>query len=112
MPHPFPPRRSSDLSADLVAERPRHPVFPHHARTRRQVEPVAGRPDRGEPAPPADAAGRVGSKLGSGPALSKAEPKRPARVQISRPRSEEHTSELQSLMRNSYAVFCLEKKKT
>src|SRR3546814_6138083 len=27
-------------------------------------------------------------------------------------RSEEHTSELQSLMRNSYAVFCLEKKKT
>src|SRR3546814_3534236 len=27
------------------------------------------------------------------------------------PRSEEHTSELQSLMRNSYAVFCLETKK-
>src|SRR3546814_1246003 len=26
-------------------------------------------------------------------------------------RSEEHTSELQSLMRNSYAVFCLQKKK-
>src|SRR3546814_7319002 len=26
------------------------------------------------------------------------------------PRSEEHTSELQSLMRNSYAVFCLKKK--
>src|SRR3546814_5696693 len=25
-------------------------------------------------------------------------------------RSEEHTSELQSLMRNSYAVFCLKKK--
>src|SRR3546814_10499692 len=27
------------------------------------------------------------------------------------PRSEEHTSELQSLMRNSYAVFCLKKNK-
>src|SRR3546814_6272151 len=27
-------------------------------------------------------------------------------------RSEEHTSELQSLMRSSYAVFCLKKKKT
>src|SRR3546814_10024358 len=27
-------------------------------------------------------------------------------------RSEEQTSELQSLMRNSYAVFCLKKKKT
>src|SRR3546814_2107090 len=29
-----------------------------------------------------------------------------------RTRSEEHTSELQSLMRISYAVFCLKKKKT
>src|SRR3546814_1947805 len=28
------------------------------------------------------------------------------------PRSEEHTSELQSLMRNSYAVFCLKKQNT
>src|SRR3546814_10025030 len=27
-------------------------------------------------------------------------------------RSEEHTSELQSLMRSAYAVFCLNKKKT
>src|SRR3546814_4922999 len=31
---------------------------------------------------------------------------------LSSPRSEEHTSELQSLMRISYAVFCLKKKKT
>src|SRR3546814_9364610 len=31
---------------------------------------------------------------------------------LQRPRSEEHTSELQSLMRISYAVFCLKKKKT
>src|SRR3546814_2036420 len=30
---------------------------------------------------------------------------------FSGPRSEEHTSELQSLMRISYAVFCLKKKK-
>src|SRR3546814_3413757 len=30
---------------------------------------------------------------------------------IDRERSEEHTSELQSLMRISYAVFCLKKKK-
>src|SRR3546814_3959219 len=30
---------------------------------------------------------------------------------LSDPRSEEHTSELQSLMRISYAVFCLKKKK-
>src|SRR3546814_8886381 len=31
--------------------------------------------------------------------------------QLGSRRSEEHTSELQSLMRNSYAVFCLKKKK-
>src|SRR3546814_10090321 len=31
--------------------------------------------------------------------------------QAEQERSEEHTSELQSLMRNSYAVFCLKKKK-
>src|SRR3546814_5270026 len=33
-------------------------------------------------------------------------------IASSAPRSEEHTSELQSLMRISYAVFCLKKKKT
>src|SRR3546814_4685420 len=41
---------------------------------------------------------------------------RGAKVQVSRrratTRSEEHTSELQSLMRISYAVFCLKKKNT
>src|SRR3546814_1687470 len=43
------------------------------------------------------------------------EPLRPY-ARLGRPaepnRSEEHTSELQSLMRISYAVFCLKKKKT
>src|SRR3546814_1780166 len=34
----------------------------------------------------------------------------PAKVRIAKLRSEEHTSELQSLMRISYAVFCLKKK--
>src|SRR3546814_6218302 len=32
------------------------------------------------------------------------------RIAVSETRSEEHTSELQSLMRISYAVFCLKKK--
>src|SRR3546814_8349798 len=36
---------------------------------------------------------------------------RPQRVTPAPRRSEEHTSELQSLMRISYAVFCLKKKK-
>src|SRR3546814_1602029 len=35
-----------------------------------------------------------------------------ARLKIGKTRSEEHTSELQSLMRISYAVFCLKKKTT
>src|SRR3546814_7837720 len=35
----------------------------------------------------------------------------PAREASASSRSEEHTSELQSLMRISYAVFCLKKKK-
>src|SRR3546814_4939420 len=34
------------------------------------------------------------------------------RLALERTRSEEHTSELQSLMRISYAVFCLKKKTT
>src|SRR3546814_3072646 len=36
---------------------------------------------------------------------------KPRLLLLDEPRSEEHTSELQSLMRISYAVFCLKKKK-
>src|SRR3546814_984156 len=48
--------------------------------------------------------------------LADPEPRIPSIEDIRRlfeqlPRSEEHTSELQSLMRISYAVFCLKKKK-
>src|SRR3546814_2579618 len=39
-----------------------------------------------------------------------ADPSTICRARISIKRSEEHTSELQSLMRISYAVFCLKKK--
>src|SRR3546814_3705932 len=46
------------------------------------------------------------------PALLAA-PRQPHRGLLEEPhRSEEHTSELQSLMRISYAVFCLKKKTT
>src|SRR3546814_3910306 len=55
----------------------------------------AGRADRHRQSRPGDARHRR-HLHGLGPAL----------------RSEEHTSELQSLMRISYAVFCLTKKKT
>src|SRR3546814_7424595 len=47
-----------------------------------------------------------------GPADGRApRPGVPRQAQGGRIRSEEHTSELQSLMRISYAVFCLKKKK-
>src|SRR3546814_10519318 len=39
-------------------------------------------------------------------------PPTPVRPELVEGRSEEHTSELQSLMRSSYAVFCLKKKIT
>src|SRR3546814_6244812 len=42
----------------------------------------------------------------------RAEPAATRAARCPRPRSEEHTSELQSLMRISYAVFCLKKKNT
>src|SRR3546814_6565579 len=51
-------------------------------------------------------------------ASAKAQPIKPFDREIEmlpprhRPRSEEHTSELQSLMRISYAVFCLKTKQT
>src|SRR3546814_4180331 len=56
------------------------------------------------------ALGALPSPLSGAPAaLSGASPAAPAAVGAPA-RSEEHTSELQSLMRISYAVFCLKKK--
>src|SRR3546814_20640801 len=46
-----------------------------------------------------------------GPELGMPELPQESRDRRSKPRSEEHTSELQSLMRISYAVCCLKKKK-
>src|SRR3546814_5207053 len=48
--------------------------------------------------------------LGQAPGLQEGREVAPL-AQLGNPRSEEHTSELQSLMRISYAVFCLKKKK-
>src|SRR3546814_6660415 len=47
----------------------------------------------------------------SAPADTKASLLASATVRPASSRSEEHTSELQSLMRTSYSVFCLKKKK-
>src|SRR3546814_10803019 len=91
--------------------------LPRHLRARR-TEPCRrrSRADRETRADPVDAR----TSLGREECLRAA---RPARRRPFRPgddarprfhrrgRSEEHTSELQSLMRISYAVFCLKKKK-
>src|SRR3546814_7436301 len=53
--------------------------------------------------------GRSGGYIGGEPAAD-FPPCHPACHRAGAPRSEEHTSELQSLMRISYAVFCLKKK--
>src|SRR3546814_5175698 len=56
--------------------------------------------------------GGVGSGEGGHPGPGGGEPhRRPAGSGGGVDRSEEHTSELQSLMRISYAVFCLKKKR-
>src|SRR3546814_10783541 len=46
-----------------------------------------------------------------GIAVGTAEGDEAVRLELGEIRSEEHTSELQSLMRSSYAVICLKKKK-
>src|SRR3546814_3937799 len=98
----FPTRRSSDLATALshclIENSPRVLQVPT---VRQGFVPPTGSaarsvPTRREPSrpPPADRSS-VRSRPSHGP----------------RVRSEEHTSELQSLMRISYAVFCLKTKK-
>src|SRR3546814_9734504 len=65
------------------------------------AQPVARQPAE---RPSAGASGRLHPRIGEIPGRARAHGRSAAR------RSEEHTSELQSLMRISYAVFCLKKK--
>src|SRR3546814_5853553 len=82
-------------------------LFPYTTLFRSPAEETDGEP---RPPPPVDQRHRRRPPLALA-ALRHAEdaapPQRPQQG-----RSEEHTSELQSLMRISYAVFCLKKKKT
>src|SRR3546814_1419257 len=93
----FPTRRSSDL---ISVQRSASHTF--HAPRRRLDTPdnrerhASGVPAKLPPAGPLERRFRLGSGL--------------ERWRSTRRRSEEHTSELQSLMRISYAVFCLKKK--
>src|SRR3546814_2384099 len=86
-------------------------LFPYSTlfRSQRRTHPVRETDERpGEHRGPAEAQNLGG---GRGARLKEAEGEGKCRKRGHR-RSEEHTSELQSLMRISYAVFCLKKKTT
>src|SRR3546814_4903845 len=112
---------SSDLAEDRQVELGQGTVVCHHQLLDPAAIPVGpdevNRPRRG--AISADPAGEqdphpvllgVGGDAGRDPGVEVALLQRVAAPR-SVLRSEEHTSELQSLMRISYAVFCLKKKK-
>src|SRR3546814_6491149 len=93
-----PPR--STRTDTLFPYTPLFRSWPHHRGA------PALRPQR--PAPPlAGSAARDGAAARGGTGRHRRADRRQRRL-----RSEEHTSELQSLMRISYAVFCLKKKNT
>src|SRR3546814_9415099 len=81
-------------------------LFPYTTLFRSKC-PMASR--CGRSASPARANRRAANISSPAPRRAKSPPRR--RPRAARARSEEHTSELQSLMRISYAVFCLKKKK-
>src|SRR3546814_2434244 len=94
-------RRAGAGAAELPRRRRHHGCQLRRRRHGRALRPPARRPARPEPV-------RVGPEV---PGPDEARPgAADPEVQAFR-RSEEHTSELQSLMRISYAVFCLKKKK-
>src|SRR3546814_6364740 len=118
--------RISDWSSDVCSSYLTH--WHHHSRASCHVGRSPGqlshrrggalrkcavRLTRRLPAPFQPEGRGAGSDLQKGLSYSPAGPLRPPRFFLSSAmmRSEEHTSELQSLMRISYAVFCLKKKK-
>src|SRR3546814_3814367 len=89
--HSFPTRRSSDLAPVTIR-------LQRNAAGNRTVSSPSGHPDP------------EGFLTTLREAFALLDYRNFARFIEDSPRSEEHTSELQSLMRNSYAVFCLKKK--
>src|SRR3546814_8675917 len=127
--HSFPTRRSSDLGRTLLGQgrqllrigsrcwEQRHGGRPHQQQDGQAGEEEAAERTTGHGASCAGGGVVVAGRVGTLP-----EPEKPSvslrwralgtPVTVSSTRSEEHTSELQSLMRISYAVFCLNKKNT
>src|SRR3546814_9412601 len=96
--HSFPTRRSSDLRAEREREKLQRPQF---AVVELEQAVIGARREQQHVA------------RAVGPPLRHQSPTTGTTAPwMALARSEEHTSELQSLMRISYAVFCLKKKKT
>src|SRR3546814_2265386 len=98
MTHSCPKRRSADLAAQAGVR-----ALRHHCASGCTVSADCSRLG----GPGLAGAGTRGQVLRPSTAVS---PKRDLCPAWCNARSEEHTSELQSLMRISYAVFCLKKK--
>src|SRR3546814_2535254 len=101
---------SSDLPHHLAVAGGAAPggrVDPHHGLRGGVLEHLRSQPHRGQPRDPAAGLPRR-ARLAETAHRAALHP-RPEAAALAR--SEEHTSELQSLMRISYAVFCLKKKK-
>src|SRR3546814_5604300 len=99
------PDRGADAAIEVGGERSRVGAVPvHHVENAVLIaELLIVEPDIGDPA----SIGRD-DRAGIRP-VTIGQRRHNAAIDV---RSEEHTSELQSLMRISYAVFCLKKKKT
>src|SRR3546814_7347235 len=106
----FRPRLGDDAAERLGIDQPLAPG--HLAGTRRMVQQHHAEVARlAEPPQHSGQAVELGGAEGAVGAEQRRRLRRAEADDGHRPRSEEHTSELQSLMRNSYAVFCLKKKK-
>src|SRR3546814_8452027 len=91
-------------------------VLPRLRASRRQRRPAAGPGAEGRPVPVAGDATDLRLRrrvraAGADRAAGDRRDRQRRGFALEAARSEEHTSELQSLMRISYAVFCLKKKK-
>src|SRR3546814_2379798 len=96
---------SSDVcSSDLRCSTRRRPVAAIRAGTLISLVRTLAHLARARPGAPSASTARAVLKAIAAQATK-------AALAAYEPRSEEHTSELQSLMRISYAVFCLKKKK-
>src|SRR3546814_9765928 len=107
-------QRSGERAQRLRGRRQRDPSRIQHPavrdeRRRQQRDELPSEPRRQADCDRSAADRRTDSRTQRNGEVARLSP--PKSNTIRAPRSEEHTSELQSLMRNSYAVFCLQKKK-